>query len=111
MAHMRGATATQAVLRTFVPTAVLTRSVSTSTAGCMAGHNWAFFGAPGVGKGTFASKVAPKVGIPTISTGDLVRAEIKEGTDLGNAVQVSGPGAAELSVCLSQPHALLVAGE
>jgi len=91
MAHMRGATATQAVLRTFVPTAVLTRSVSTSTAGCMAGHNWAFFGAPGVGKGTFASKVAPKVGIPTISTGDLVRAEIKEGTDLGNAVQVSGP--------------------
>lgn len=58
----------------------------------MAGHNWAFFGAPGVGKGTFASKVAPKVGIPTISTGDLVRAEIKEGTDLGNAVQVSGPG-------------------
>lgn len=34
-----------------------------------------FLGAPGVGKGSFANKLAPKFGIPVISTGDLVRYE------------------------------------
>lgn len=42
-----------------------------------------FLGAPGVGKGTFASRVSADLGIPTISTGDLVRAEIKRGTARG----------------------------
>jgi adenylate kinase len=37
-----------------------------------------FLGAPGVGKGTYAGKIAPKYGIPTISTGDLIRAEVKK---------------------------------
>ena len=35
-------------------------------------------GAPGVGKGTFASRIGPHYNIPAISTGDLVRAEIKK---------------------------------
>lgn len=43
-----------------------------------------FLGAPGAGKGTYASRVAPKLGIPTISTGDLIRAEIKSKSELGN---------------------------
>lgn len=40
-------------------------------------------GAPGAGKGTQAKKIAAKYDIPHISTGDIFRANIKEGTELG----------------------------
>ncbi|NBJ82123.1 adenylate kinase [bacterium 1XD42-94] len=40
-------------------------------------------GAPGAGKGTQADRIAEKYGIPHISTGDIFRANIKEGTELG----------------------------
>lgn len=40
-------------------------------------------GAPGAGKGTQAKQIADKYGIPHISTGDIFRANIKEGTELG----------------------------
>ncbi len=40
-------------------------------------------GAPGAGKGTQAKKIAEKYGIPHISTGDIFRANIKGGTELG----------------------------
>ena len=40
-------------------------------------------GAPGAGKGTQAKKIAEKYHIPHISTGDIFRANIKEGTELG----------------------------
>ena len=40
-------------------------------------------GAPGAGKGTQAKMIAEKCGIPHISTGDIFRANIKEGTELG----------------------------
>lgn len=40
-------------------------------------------GAPGAGKGTQAKKIADKYSIPHISTGDIFRANIKEGTELG----------------------------
>ncbi len=40
-------------------------------------------GAPGAGKGTQAQMIAAEKGIPHISTGDIFRANIKEGTDLG----------------------------
>lgn len=40
-------------------------------------------GAPGAGKGTQAKKIAAKYQIPHISTGDIFRANIKEGTELG----------------------------
>ncbi len=40
-------------------------------------------GPPGVGKGTQASAIVKKYNIPHISTGDIFRANIKEGTDLG----------------------------
>ncbi len=41
-------------------------------------------GAPGAGKGTQAKKIAAKYSIPHISTGDIFRANIKNGTELGN---------------------------
>ena len=40
-------------------------------------------GAPGAGKGTQAEKIAEKYGLPHISTGDIFRRNIKEGTALG----------------------------
>ncbi|CAH0477880.1 unnamed protein product [Peronospora belbahrii] len=46
-----------------------------------------FLGAPGAGKGTYASRIAPVLQIPTISTGDLVRYEIKTHTMLGAKIK------------------------
>ena len=40
-------------------------------------------GAPGAGKGTQAKKIADKYQVPHISTGDIFRANIKNGTELG----------------------------
>ncbi|GIL79516.1 hypothetical protein Vretimale_18353 [Volvox reticuliferus] len=45
--------------------------------------NWVFLGPPGVGKGTYASRVAKAFRVPHIATGDLIRAEIKSGSSLG----------------------------
>ena len=42
-----------------------------------------FLGAPGAGKGTQATRVCEKYNIPHISTGDILRANIKAGTTLG----------------------------
>lgn len=45
--------------------------------------NIVIFGAPGSGKGTQSEKIVAKYGINHISTGDVLRAEIKGGTELG----------------------------
>ena len=44
-------------------------------------------GAPGAGTGTQAKKISAKYNIPHISTGDIFRANIKEGTELGKKAQ------------------------
>ena len=44
-------------------------------------------GPPGAGKGTQAAKVIEKYNVPHISTGDIFRANIKEGTELGKKAQ------------------------
>ncbi|MCM3588517.1 adenylate kinase [Mesobacillus maritimus] len=45
--------------------------------------NLVLMGLPGAGKGTQAEKIVSKYNIPHISTGDMFRAAIKEGTELG----------------------------
>lgn len=49
--------------------------------------NIVIFGAPGSGKGTQSEKIVAKYGIDHISTGDVLRAEIKAGTELGKAAK------------------------
>ena len=46
--------------------------------------NLILMGAPGAGKGTQSAKISEKWGIPALSTGEMLRAAIKEGTQLGN---------------------------
>lgn len=69
--------------------------------------NWVFLGPPGVGKGTYASRVAKAFGVPHIATGDLIRAEIAAGSELGAQVRHAcvwhggtPPPAASGSVCM-----------
>ena len=49
---------------------------------------YVLFGPPGAGKGTQAKLLSEKYHLHHISTGDLLRQEIKKGTDLGNQAAV-----------------------
>ncbi len=49
--------------------------------------NILIFGAPGSGKGTQSERIVEKYGINHISTGDVLRAEIKNGTELGKTAK------------------------
>ncbi|XP_040987953.1 probable adenylate kinase 6, chloroplastic [Juglans microcarpa x Juglans regia] len=53
---------------------------------------WVFLGCPGVGKGTYASRLSNLVGVPHIATGDLVREELSS----------SGPLASRLAEIVNQ---------
>src|SRR5579863_8243509 len=45
-----------------------------------------FLGPPGAGKGTQAKRIAKQLGIPHLSTGDMMRDAVARGTDLGKIV-------------------------
>jgi hypothetical protein len=54
--------------------------------------NWVFLGPPGVGKGTYASRIAKRLNIAHIATGDLIRDEIKAGSTVGQQVGKTSRG-------------------
>ena len=45
--------------------------------------NLILLGAPGAGKGTQAEKICEKLGIPAISTGNMLREAMANGTEMG----------------------------
>lgn len=47
---------------------------------------WVFLGCPGVGKGTYASRLSHLLGVPHIATGDLVREELSSSGPLSQQV-------------------------
>ena len=49
--------------------------------------NIIIFGAPGSGKGTYSDEIVKRYGMGHISTGDVLRAQIKAGTELGKTAQ------------------------
>jgi adenylate kinase len=49
--------------------------------------NIVLFGKPGAGKGTQATLLAEALGLPTLATGDVLRAAVREGTALGKAAK------------------------
>jgi adenylate kinase len=63
-----------------------------------------FFGAPGAGKGTMASKASAAFGLPHISTGEIFRSAMRDGTPLGltvkSIIDAGGLVSDELSVDL-----------
>ena len=49
--------------------------------------NLVLFGPPGAGKGTQAEKLIEKYGFNHISTGEVIREQIRKGTELGRSDQ------------------------
>jgi adenylate kinase len=50
--------------------------------------NIVLFGKPGAGKGTQAPKIAEALGVPTLATGNVLRAAVREGTPMGRKAKV-----------------------
>lgn len=86
-----GAAGVRVLVQSAASVSATVSSSHRSYASCARGAYMMFLGAPGVGKGTFAGRIAPMLGVPTISTGDLIRAEIKAGSAIGKKVSAWCP--------------------
>lgn len=63
-----------------------------------------FLGPPGVGKGTYSSRIAKQLGLAHISVGDLIRLEINAGTGSGKAVRSGASQEKPTALCaISSP--------
>jgi len=51
--------------------------------------NIVLFGKPGAGKGTQATRLASELQLPTLATGDVLRAAVREGTPMGRAAKAA----------------------
>lgn len=60
---------------------------------------WVFLGCPGVGKGTYASRLCKLLGVPHIATGDLVREELASSGPLSQQVLLSRSVICFLELC------------
>lgn len=54
--------------------------------------NFIFLGPPGAGKGTQAAMLSTDLGIPTVSTGNMIREEIAAGSELGKSAEAAIAG-------------------
>ena len=78
------------------------RGTASSAAASGGDVNWVFLGPPGVGKGTYASRIAKALGVAHIAAGDLVRAEIKSGSGLGEQVGAPAQQPAAAAAAVAQ---------
>ncbi|KAL9228001.1 hypothetical protein vseg_003625 [Gypsophila vaccaria] len=88
-------TATTATATTTTTTTTTTRPLQTFSRASdvtARGIQWVFLGCPGVGKGTYASRLSKLLGVPHIATGDLVRHELSS----------SGPMSTQLADIVNQ---------
>lgn len=115
LGRARGSSSTTETLVVYVARALSTSSVNSgvelkaaaaaaASSGCLShslvgrgdskGRNvqWVFLGCPGVGKGTYASRLSNLLGVPHIATGDLLRQELAS----------SGPLSSQLAEIVSQ---------
>lgn len=84
-----------AMTRIFKPqfSSIFKRSLSTTEdVNKVRCFQWVFLGCPGVGKGTYASKLSSLLGAPHIATGDLVRHELSSSGPLSSQLEVINQG-------------------
>ncbi|XP_050947301.1 probable adenylate kinase 6, chloroplastic isoform X4 [Cucumis melo] len=70
---------------------------------------WVFLGCPGVGKGTYASRLSSLLGVPHIATGDLVREELSSSGPLASQEILEGVTDVDLVVNLKLREEALLA--
>ncbi|KAG9158841.1 hypothetical protein Leryth_017870 [Lithospermum erythrorhizon] len=78
---------------------IVEKSKDPRSQNCGRNVQWVFLGCPGVGKGTYAARLSNLVGVPHISTGDLVRQELSSHGPLASQLLllgVHGPLASQL---------------
>ncbi|XP_057954628.1 adenylate kinase 1, chloroplastic-like isoform X2 [Malania oleifera] len=69
---------------------------------------WVFLGCPGVGKGTYASRLSTLLGVPHIATGDLVRQELSSSGPLSEQEILEDVTDIDLVVNLKLPEDVLI---
>jgi adenylate kinase len=67
-----------------------------------------FMGPPGAGKGTQAGVLAGRLGVPHISTGDIFRANVAQGTELGEQAKAFMDAGAILDLICQNNYFIII---